>query len=176
MTQINPYSGFNWPTEFQGCRITGHFVNLNGTPLAGKSIQITPSVGTIIAPLSGMIITGVSLLLTLSSTGQIRGLDGLDTTPLGIVVPATDDPDVTPTAWTYQIAEQWAGGRAYSIVAPQNTTIDISQVAPVPTAGGRPANIYNLVTTNGVNVLILEYGAALPSNIPANTIVYQKTS
>lgn len=41
-----------------------------------------------------------------------------------IELPATDDPDMFPTGFTYQYRENWPGGRTFNIEVPYNTPVD----------------------------------------------------
>lgn len=115
-----------WPANFQGCTITGRYLKLDGTPVQG-TVSFAASPDGLLDAEDTMIIVPVNLTATLDMNGA-----------LSIVVPATDDPDINPHNWTYAVSENFVGGRKYSIRAPQNTTIDLSVVAPVPSSLGQP--------------------------------------
>lgn len=134
----NPYpSDGNWPVSFNGCTIKGRFVDLLGVPLAGKTISFVPTPVALLDVSATTIIVPASIQVTLASDGQIKGIDGLGS--LGVVVPATDDPDINPMNWTYTVSENWTAGRKnYSIEAPVNGSIDLVDVSPVPSSLGTP--------------------------------------
>lgn len=54
---------------------------------------------------------------------------------------ATDDPDVIPTAWTYTVAFTLNSGAKLpgfsGISVPQDKTVDLTTVVPVPASGGK---------------------------------------
>lgn len=121
--QPNPTAPL-WPAEFQGCRITGQFIDLLGRAVTG-SVVLTPTAVTIIAGTSKKIIVGRSITIPLDENGAFD-----------VTVPASDDPDTNPTGWTYSVVETFPGGRSYSIDAPMNSTRDLTAIVPVPSANG----------------------------------------
>jgi len=121
----NPYPGDSeWPSDFQGCEIKGHFVGLTGAPIVG-SVTFTAQTDVLISSTTSTVVVPQSITVQLDIHGK-----------LDIVVPATDDPDIIPTDFTYLVKENWAGGRTYSITAPHDGIEDLSQVAPVPASPG----------------------------------------
>ena len=121
--QPNP-SAPQWPAEFQGARITGAFLDLLGNPIVGE-VRLTPTAVALIAGGSKKIIVGATITVPLDVNGACD-----------FIVPATDDPDINPTGWTYSVVENFPGGRSYSIDAPTNSTRDLSAIAPVPSSNG----------------------------------------
>lgn len=127
-----------WPANFQGCLLTGKFVDLAGQAMAGGGITLVPTPLSLLDAAAAIVIVTKTLSITLGSDGAIhQHLDG--TGSLGLVIPATNDPDINPLDWTYTVNENWQGGRkGYSIAAPQGTAIDLVNVSPVPSSGGTP--------------------------------------
>ena len=142
MTVIDPFPAEpNWPAEWQGSTLTGRFLDTTGKPVKGN-IKIKPSPGAVVAALSQTIIVAATRSIALDATGEFT-----------VDVPATDDPDMNPTGWTYLITEDFPGGRSYSITAPMNVTQDLSLIAPVPAANGatitRGLSAYEVAVANG---------------------------
>lgn len=57
----------------------------------------------------------------------------------GMVFPATDDTDLTPTDWTYEVQVKLDGGvtlPTFSIKLPTDATVDLSLAVPVSSSGG----------------------------------------
>lgn len=118
----NPYPGnTDWPIEFNGCEIKGHFVGLDGVPIVG-SITFTAMTARLIAATSQTIIIPRALQVDLDPDGF-----------MDILVPATDDPDIIPNGFTYQVQENWIGGKTYFIAAPLSGIEDLSTLVPVDT-------------------------------------------
>jgi hypothetical protein len=83
-----------------------------------------------------------------------------------LVVPATDDPDVSPVDWTYYITENFPGGRTYDIEAPMGQTVDIVRAAPLSSSTGNPLvrgpqgiSVLSATVTGGHLVLGLSDGS-----------------
>ncbi|GAA2774175.1 glycerophosphodiester phosphodiesterase family protein [Saccharopolyspora taberi] len=112
--------------EWGTCRIRGTWVDLLGTPMAGY-ISVTASPKVLLAAQSDRIIVPVARKVNLDENGSVD-----------FTVPATDDLDINPTGWTYTINEQFTvgGGRSYAIQAPEGGDLQLSDIAPVPTANG----------------------------------------
>ena len=124
MTSAYPGNA-NWPSDFQGCTIQVGAIDLSGKPLAGQTVTLQCSAPVLLDVANNKIIPAVQLVLT-------TDVNGLAT----VVVPATDDPDISPNGFTYTVTEGWAGGRSYSIAAPQGTTVQLATVAPVTASNG----------------------------------------
>lgn len=78
-----------------------------------------------------------------------------DTGAFSVMLPVTDDVDINPVGWTYQVREQMPGGRAdFSIDVPSSqTTINLltwAQATPVPDVP--PTQSYLTTLDIGVNV------------------------
>jgi hypothetical protein len=124
-TPINPYPGNTaWPSSWQGSRLTGRFVDILGQPIQGY-ITLTPSAAAVLDSLNNVVVLPATRKVTLDATGAFD-----------VVIPATDDPDMNPTNFTYTVQEVVHGGRSYSINAPMNKTQDLADIAPVPSSNG----------------------------------------
>jgi hypothetical protein len=100
------------------------------TPVYPGSITFTPS--TVLRDQAGNAFFFPSQTFTANT--DVNGNWTID-------LPATDDPDINPTGWTYLVAENWAGGRSYSIGVPYNPpsgdrTVAFATIAPAPASSG----------------------------------------
>jgi hypothetical protein len=151
-----PYPGNSyWPGDYQGCTITASFVGLDGSAITG-TVSLTASPASLLDAGAFKIIVPRGLTIPLVNGG------------FSVTVPATDDPDVNPHNWTYSVSENFTGGRKYSIFAPMNTTIDLSQASPVPASEGIP--IYR-GQAGDPGILVLGPTDAIPLGTPAGTII-----
>lgn len=122
-----PYPGnANWPANFAGCTLTGKYLDLAGQPVTG-TITLSATPASLLDTAAALVITPAVITITLDVNGAFS-----------VVVPATDDPDINPTGWTYSVVENFPGGRRYSIAAPSGGTVDLSVVSPVASANGTP--------------------------------------
>ena len=150
----NPYPGDpDWPTNWGGATITGTYVGLDGTPFVG-TVTFTPAPPSILDASTMTVIIPATLTATLDVNGHFS-----------ITVPATDDPDINPTGWTYQVSENFVGGRKYSIFAPLGTTVDLSAVAPVPPADGTPIIVGPAGPPNTLAIGAVSYATAPSASI-----------
>lgn len=128
-TDITVYPGnAAWPTNWQGSHLTGTYIDLLGNPLSGQVLftpAFTDSPGAAISTAFKVIVMAATRSVNLDANGHFD-----------VILPATDDPDITPRGWTYTVTESFAGGRTYSIDAPANANRDLVDVAPVTFAGG----------------------------------------
>lgn len=144
------------------------FINLNTITVQGKYLDFTG------APLSGQVkfkpsaalrdSNGDQIILPLDVTATLNA-DGA----FSLVLPATDDTDLTPVGITYTVTESVAGFvRSYDIAVPLNTPngiLDLADIAPSVASTG--TETYVLVQTfndltNRVNALETGGGAEHP--------------
>lgn len=128
------------PIDYDTVTVKGRYVYLDGSPASGQ-IKFTGKVVTT-STATDTIIVPNTIVATLDAAGQFS-----------VQVPATDDPDVQPNGWTYQVQETLTGGggRTYNIEVPisaQLTGIDLSDVAPLPPTTGDPTAFVTLQTFN----------------------------
>lgn len=105
--------------------LTGRYIRPDGTPLQGSVSIAAPALIT----LSGAdsLVNG-SASVTLNSNGAFS-----------VVLVATDNADMQPTGWAYNVVETMAGfpSRSYSIMLPQATpVVDLADIAPANPADG----------------------------------------
>lgn len=96
----------------------------------------------------------------------------------GMVFPATDDTDLTPTDWTYEVSIILDGQvriPAFHVKLPTGATVDLSLAVPVPSSGGTAVVVDSTTadraeaaaaqaeaTVAGIDQAISEYVAANP--------------
>ena len=107
--------------------VTAKYLTLAGTPATG-TVAFTAST-TIVNTAANEIVVPHTFTATLDGAGEIS-----------VELPATDDPDLSPTGWTYEVTENVGPRpRAYSIEVPYNTpgaTLDLADVVPVSASAG----------------------------------------
>ncbi|MFD9146197.1 hypothetical protein ACFWDF_02840, partial [Streptomyces diastaticus] len=112
------------PEGIPTVRVTGRYLTLDGRPLAGRVVWRAPSLLTF--PNADVILGGPTTV-QLDATGAFS-----------VELPATDAPDMHPTGWSYQVAEQLAGvaNRApYHVLLPaESPDVDIDDLAPTDPA------------------------------------------
>lgn len=118
----------NWPADWQGCTFTGKYVNLAGEPMSGF-MRFTINATAVISIAHSTVVIPSQKSVALDADGEFS-----------ITVPASDDPDVNPTGFTYTVKEDFPGGRTYEVEAPLNQIVDLTTVAPVPSSTGE-ANV-----------------------------------
>lgn len=106
-------------------------------PITGK-VRFTPSVSAVIASSERAIVLPTPVVADLDAEGYIS-LNGVQ----GVHLVATDSTGITPTGFTYTVAflDLKYGTTAlsyngYSMALPAGTTVDLSDVAPIPSSGG----------------------------------------
>lgn len=114
------------PAEFNTVALSGQYVNLDGSPVAGY-LTFTPSPTILRAAASKDLIVPVVINVPLDGTGHFS-----------VNLPATDDPDINPDGWTYQVLEGFGNRRTYSvqILLEAGTEQNIFDLAPVAMANG----------------------------------------
>lgn len=118
--------------------LTGTYVDIEGNPVSG-SVRFTPQ--TIIKDTDqNQIIINIPIQATLNGSGSFS-----------VVLPVTDDTDVAPTPFAYEVEEIFSGGRTFFITLPGGGagTQDIADLAPAVST----AEAANYVTTSQYNIL-----------------------
>lgn len=107
-----------FPSAWARVPITGTYLDAAGNAAVGSVCFTSP----LIVTADGNIIGPLVLEADLDADGA-----------LAIDLPATDDPDVTPTGWSWTVEERLIGmGRMYSMEVPYGSTgIDLADVAHV---------------------------------------------
>lgn len=126
--------------------LTGTYVDLQGNPISG-SVTFKPQ--TIIKDTDqNQIIVNSTITATLDANGSFSA-----------VLPVTDDTDVTPIPFAYEVEEVFSGGRTFFITIPSGgaATQNIADFAPAVST----TEAANYVTTAQYNTLNTRYTTAL---------------
>lgn len=106
------------------CTVSGSYVDLTGTPIAGQVGFTSRAILT--DSVNNQILINKRITATLDANGSFS-----------VVLPVTDDPDLTPSGFTYLVEELFAGGRTFDMNIPSSaTTLNLADVAPAATNAG----------------------------------------
>ena len=134
------------PASLSTCTVVGTYVDLQGNPVRG-SINFTPQ--TILKETAAnVIIIPVVIQKTFDATGSFS-----------IVLPVTNDTDVTPQPFIYTIEENFTGGRTIEIALPLSvagTTQNLADLLPALSS----AEAASYVTTDQYQALLTRYNNA----------------
>jgi len=114
------------PVGLSAVTVTGTYTHPDGAPFAGK-LLFTPEPAILTSATHGTLLLG-TVEAALNENGAVT-----------VTLLATDDPDVTPSGWTYQVQERWynAPGRSYPLSLPAAApAVDLADVAPTAPAEG----------------------------------------
>lgn len=117
------------PSDWTLVTVQGLYLQLDGTPASGR-VTFTPSPTHVVDAASHTIVVGTPIIAVLDGTGAFT-----------VQLPVSDDPDTTPSGWTYKVAEATGSvKRSYDIVVPVDTpggVINLADVVPTgaPNAG-----------------------------------------
>lgn len=114
--------------------VGGQFVDVSGAAIAGQ-VKFTPR--TILTDsAANQIIVPKTITVDLDANGAFT-----------TVLPATDDPDVVPTGFTYRVEEAFTGGRTYDIALTANpSTQNLADLVPAVPSGSTEATTYVLLS------------------------------
>lgn len=108
--------------------VTGRFTHPNQSPASGY-VEFTPRPSRVILPGGAGPVELGSVQAPLDGTGRFT-----------VSLQASDDPNIDPSGWTYEVREAVSGGvgRTYDIRVPIATvgSLDLATVMPVETASG----------------------------------------
>jgi hypothetical protein len=114
--------------------VGGQYVDVTGSPVAGQ-VRFTPR-PIIIDAAADQIIIPRTVTVDLDANGEFT-----------VVLPVTDDPDVSPIDWTYRVEEAFPGGRLFDIQLPEGSpTINLADVSPAVPSTGDEASLYVLLS------------------------------
>ena len=161
------------PTNVSYGTVTGRFLLAyadSGDP--GPEPDGAPAKGSVIFRASPVKLLDVSatpapvtilpapVVANLNTSGYIEGYDG----DAGVRLVATDDPDINPVGWTWQVefrltdeANVAVAVPTFSFSLPAGTTVDLASVSPVPSANG---TFYITGPSNNLTVSGTTTGAA----------------
>lgn len=110
--------------------VSATYVDVEGNPIAGQ-VKFTPRAITTDSVYNQIIVNN-TITVTLDNTGSFT-----------VYLPATNDPDVVPTGWTYEVVEAFPNGRTYDIEVPYTTvgTLNLATLVPT-TANAGVASLY----------------------------------
>ncbi|RZZ85696.1 glycosyl hydrolase family 28-related protein [Pseudoxanthomonas winnipegensis] len=113
------------PVTWTQVPIVGTFQRADGTPRAG---------GIITFECAQQVTAGD---IVVNPRKFIAKLDANGSMPSGFKLPASDDPDISPTGWAWLVREEFPGGRdPYYIFVPYTSaSIDLATVTPVVDPG-----------------------------------------
>jgi hypothetical protein len=114
------------PPGLSTVTVTGTYLHPDGTPYNGRLV-FRPEPEVLTSAVHGTLVIG-DVEVVLDSAGAFS-----------VSLLATDDPDVTPSGWTYRVTERWydTPGRSYPLSLPAATpTVDIADVAPTAPSEG----------------------------------------
>jgi len=138
------------PSAIGYCKVTGTFTTagINSTadgsenvsePLAGLTVTFTTSLrpSSIVRNTtagSERVIAIKPIICYTDASGRIIGSDSL----VGVSIPASNDPNVSPTGWTYTVAVVGPDFPKveFSMIAPTGGSVDLSQDVSVPPSPG----------------------------------------
>lgn len=110
--------------------VTGTYVDIEGNPIAGQ-VKFTPR-AVITDAVYGQIIISNTITATLDANGSFTAY-----------LPATDDPSVTPTGFTYEVVESFTNGRTFDMAVAAVTIGSINLATVIPaTSNAGTATLY----------------------------------
>lgn len=140
-----------WPSDLGYATVEGRILYLEGDSSdQDRDPDLIPASGTVyLEPSVKSVryggVNGPSIMVkrmtkgVLDSEGYLctPGPDGVSPGERGLVVPATDSENISPTNFTYRVtvsAGSWQS--KFSIHAPAGTTVDLAKAVPVAESGG----------------------------------------
>jgi hypothetical protein len=114
--------------------VGGQYVDVAGNPIAGQ-VKFTPR--AILVDTSGdQVIVNRTITVDLDANGEFA-----------VVLPVTDDTDISPVNFTYRVEEAFSGGRVYDITLPSApSTQNLADKVPAAPAGGSEEDTYVLLS------------------------------
>lgn len=111
--------------------VVGTFLDLDGAPIVGATVQFAPSPTRLLAVAGSSTILPGRVTATTDAAGQIS-----------VELIATDNESLNPTGWTWSVViniprSRWsAQPYGFAFELPAGETVDLTTVTPVPVAGG----------------------------------------
>lgn len=135
----------HWPANWQGNTIEGRVVTADAEPMAGR-ILFTQDPDVVTSKATGFMVFAKEHEAVLDEDGFFS-----------IVLPVTDDPDTSPSGFTYSVKEDFPGGRTYHISLPSTPKpVRLADLAPVLAEDGtgviqgpQGLSAYDLAVSNG---------------------------
>lgn len=102
----------------------GPYVNAEGEILSGV-VTVTARPSRLVSAATGAVVLNGPVSVFLDENGEFS-----------VELPATDDPDISPTGFTYQVAEYIEGGSTFEIELPAGSTVDVASVSEIDPVSG----------------------------------------
>jgi lysophospholipase L1-like esterase len=140
------------PAGIATVTVKGRYLHPDGTPMSGAVTFAAPSVLTFS---QADTIAAGSVSVRLDDTGSFTA-----------TVLATDNANMQPTGWAYQVTEQMSGmSRNYWIALPSTTpTVDLADIAPADPASGNYVLVPGPAGPAGTNGNTILSGHGAPPN------------
>lgn len=104
------------PADFATTRVFGTFVNPNGTAAKGTVTFVPNLTKPLRSASTSTMVVPTALQVTLDAAGL-----------LDADVPSTNDPDITPTGWTYHVVVRLTSlEREFDLSVPTGADIDLT--------------------------------------------------
>lgn len=135
------------PSNIGYCTVVGKFISFvadgddvdrfpDAVPLTNLTVRFKPSVSTVTDQTATPPVTILTseIVCTTDAEGVLLGPDGLP----NVLLVASDDPDLKPTGWTWNVAISSPSMRTltFDFVAPVGGTVDLATTVPVPSSPG----------------------------------------
>ena len=182
-----------WPADLGHGTFTGRFGFMDAdshdpdrepdiTSATGGTVTITPSIKSV--RYTGA--QGPMILAARPAKGVIDAEGYLCTSQedgsagdRGMVFPATDDTDLTPTDWTYEVSIILDGQvrvGTFNVKLPAGATVDLSLAVPVPSSGGTAVVVDPTTAERAENAATRAEAAADEAEGYAPTFVWDGTA
>lgn len=113
--------------------VGGQYVDVAGNPIAGQ-VKFTPR-AILVDTTGDQIIVNRTITVDLDANGEFT-----------VVLPVTDDTDISPVDFTYRVEEAFTGGRTYDITLPSTPSLqNLADKVPAAPAGGAEVATYVLL-------------------------------
>lgn len=113
------------PPSLDLVQVTGQWVLIDGTPVHWGTVTLVPSVPRLVAAPDDTVLLASPIVLRVGPDGTVSGM-----------VPATDDPDIIPVGWYYQVSVQLNNGTCtwsygFDLQVPHDGgPVDLTEVTP----------------------------------------------
>jgi hypothetical protein len=133
--------------------ITGNYVDYEGTAIQG---QVRFTLGEVLRNGTDDQMVAPSSIVVALTNGAFS-----------VTLPATNDPDIVPTTFTYTVEESFIGGRTYTISVPYDTvgSLDLADLSPTP-----------VLSENFVQAIDQTTWSALENDIDALDVLINQTT
>lgn len=114
------------PADFNTGLVKGHYVGLDGVPIAGQ-ITFKAQIPRMVSDATDTVILTVPLVITLDENGSFS-----------VNLPATNDADINPTGFTYEVTENFGNySNRFNLSVPVSSITDISEAVAIDPATGQ---------------------------------------